>query len=134
MIIKAEVIVEGPSMIMSTLKVIDKPVSFLGMVNPKTGILKAEDNHVEITGVILSFPYMIGSTVAPYIIYSLKRNKKAPVAMICSSVDALLASGCAISDIPLLTVTQSDFELLKKYRERTIKVNAKSGEILIDEQ
>ena len=132
--IKAEVIVEGPSMIRSTLKVIDKPVSFLGMVDPKMGILKAEDNTVELTGVILSFPYMIGSTVAPYIIYSLKRNKKAPVAMISSSVDALLASGCAISDIPLLTVTQSDFELLKKYRERTIELNAKSGEILIDEQ
>ncbi|MFP3213682.1 MAG: DUF126 domain-containing protein [Nitrososphaeria archaeon] len=132
--IKAEVIVEGPSMIRSTLKVIDKPISFLGMVNPKTGILKADDNPIEITGVILSFPYMIGSTVAPYIIYSLKKNKKAPLAIISSSVDALLASGCAISDIPLLIVSQSDFELLKKYKERIIKVNTKSGEILIDEQ
>jgi len=132
--IKAEVIVEGPSMIRSTLKVIDKPISFLGMVNPKTGILKADDNPIEITGVILSFPYMIGSTVAPYIIYNLKKNKKAPLAIICSSVDALLASGCAISDIPLLIVSQSDFELLKKYKERIIKVNTKSGEILIDEQ
>ncbi len=132
--VKAEVIVEGSALISSTLKIVEKPISFLGMVNPKRGSLKIDDKEIEITGKVLSFPYMIGSTVAPYIIYSLKKNKKAPLAIITSSVDALLASGCAISDIPLLTISQHDFDLIKKFNDKAITVDPVNGDVYIDEQ
>ncbi len=132
--IKGEIIVEGSDQIRSLLKIVDKPVSFLGMVDPNKGILKIGNMQIEIENKILSFPYMVGSTVAPYIIYSLKKNKKAPLAIITISVDALLASGCAISDIPLLSLNQSDFDLIKKFNDRIITVNAKKGEVFIDEE
>ncbi len=132
--IKAEIIVEGSALISSILKIVEKPISFLGMVDPKRGILKIDDKEIEITEKVLSFPYMIGSTVAPYIIYSLKKNKKAPLAIITSSVDALLASGCAISDIPLLTISQHDFDLIKKFDDKVITVDPANGEVYIYEQ
>ncbi len=131
---KVEVIVEGPGQIRSVLKFVDRPVSFLGMVDPKKGTLNVEDKQIEIAGNILSFPYMIGSTVAPYVIYSLKKNKKAPSAIITSSVDALLASGCALSDIPLMIISQSDFELMKKLDGQTITIDTINGEVCFDEQ
>ncbi|MFH1403407.1 MAG: DUF126 domain-containing protein [Candidatus Altiarchaeota archaeon] len=79
------------------------PISFYGGVDPETGVITDQDNSLNgqsISGKILVFPYGKGSTVAPYTIYQLAKNGKAPLAMINKDIETIVAVGCIISDIP----------------------------------
>mgnify|MGYP001770658490 CR=1 FL=1 len=128
----SEVIVEADGYIDSTLVFVDKPISFLGMVKPKEGIVDLDGEKIYVAGKVLAFPYMVGSTVAPYVIYEMKKNKKAPSAMITSRADALLASGCAVSDIPLFVVDEKIFNDLRRYNNKKVKIDGKNGAIEIE--
>ena len=81
-------------------------INFLSMINQETGII--DDPQHELFGSflknnILVFPGSIGSSVGAYSIFSLKMNQSAPAAIICTGkADILTASGCAISNIPLV--------------------------------
>ena len=101
------------------LKSID-PINFLGTVDKKTGII-SEENHdlynKSIKDSILVFPYGVGSSVGAYTIYSIKSNNSAPLAMICEKVDLTVATGCALANIPLVTVTKEEFFSLENGRE-----------------
>ncbi len=127
--LRCEVIVEGRERLKGRLNLIDEPVSFLGMVNPQKGTLTIKDREIDVKGGILAFPYMVGSTVAPYVIYSMKKNRTAPLAIVVKKVDALLASGCALADIPLLKAEESVFEALKAQNGKEIAVDAAKGVI-----
>ena len=93
-----------------------KPINFLGTVDKKTGVI-SEENHdlfnESIKDSILVFPFGIGSSVGAYTIYSIKSNNSAPLAMICEKVDLTVATGCALANIPLVTVTEEEFSSLK---------------------
>ena len=99
------------------------PINFLGTVDKKTGIV-SEENHdlynKSIKDSILVFPYGVGSSVGAYTIYSIKSNNSAPLAMICEKVDLTVATGCALANIPLVTVTQEEFSSLKDGKEITL--------------
>ena len=92
------------------------PINFLGTVDKKTGIV-SDKNHdlfgTSIKDVILVFPSGVGSSVGAYTIYSIKSNKTAPVAMICKKADLTVATGCALANIPLITVTDEKFSSLE---------------------
>lgn len=96
------------------------PINFLGTVDKKTGII-SEENHdlfnKSIKDSILVFPYGVGSSVGAYTIYSIKSNHSAPLAMICEKVDLTVATGCALANIPLVTVTEEEFSSLKDGQE-----------------
>lgn len=83
-----------------------KPINFLSMIDTEKGIII--DRHHDlfgrcIKGAVLVFPGAIGSSVGAYAIYSLKVNGVAPIAIICiNKADITTASGCAISNIPLV--------------------------------
>jgi len=80
-----------------------KPISFYGGVDAKTGVVTDKDSDIDgqsISGKILVFPYGKGSTVAPYTIYQLAKAGKAPLAMINTEAETIVAVGCIISDIP----------------------------------
>ena len=81
-------------------------INFLAMVDTKSATIIDKDHELfgkSIKDIILVFPNAIGSSVGAYAIYSLKVNRVAPRAMICiSNADIITASGCAISDIPLV--------------------------------
>lgn len=101
-----------------------EPISFLGGVDPDNGEI-IEKNH-EIKGKkikdkILVFPRGKGSTVGSYIIYQLKKNNKAPLALINIEAEPIVAVGAIISEIPL--IDQVDIEKIPK--KGKIKVNAK---------
>jgi predicted aconitase with swiveling domain len=87
-----------------------QPINFLAMLNKKNGTI-VDQNH-ELFGkcikdIVLIFPYAIGSSVGAYTIYSLKVNQVAPIAMVCSNkADLITASGCAISNIPLVDMLE----------------------------
>lgn len=93
-------IVEGEAS--GTLLCLRSPISFLGMFNPETGEVRAEGLKASAAGRVLVVPGTVGSTVAPYVIYRSMKLKTAPAAIVAMSVDAYLASGCAISKIPLV--------------------------------
>lgn len=90
------------------------PISFYGGVDPETGVVTDKDSDIDgqsITGKILVFPYGKGSTVAPYTIYQLAKNGKAPLAMINKEAETIVAVGCIISDIP--AVDQIEIKKIK---------------------
>lgn len=79
------------------------PISFLGGVDPKTGIIIDSTNSLygkSIKDKVLLIPFGVGSTVGSYIIYALKKNLVAPTAIIAYKSDIIVPSGCAVSRIP----------------------------------
>lgn len=99
------------------------PINFLGTVDKKTGIISEESHDLynkSIKDFILVFPYGVGSSVGAYTIYSIKSNNSAPLAMICEKVDLTVATGCALANIPLVTVTEEEFSSLKDGQEITL--------------
>jgi predicted aconitase with swiveling domain len=91
--------------------VTNQPLSFLGGVDPKRGVImdsKHELYGVSIVGTVLVFPQGKGSTVGSYVMYQLKRNGKAPAAIINASSETIVAVGAIISNIPLIDRLEVD--------------------------
>jgi predicted aconitase with swiveling domain len=92
------------------------PINFLGTVDKKTGIISDKNHELfekSIKDSILVFPSGVGSSVGAYTIYSIKSNNSAPLAMICQKADLTVATGCALADIPLVTISNEEFESFK---------------------
>lgn len=80
-------------------------ISFLGGVDPKTGIVidkKHELYNQCITDKILIIPSGKGSTVGSYVIYQMAKNNTAPKAIICQKAEPIIATGALISKIPMV--------------------------------
>ena len=93
-----------------------EPISFLGNVNPETGVVVDPDHELYgkcISGKILIFPGGKGSTVGSYVIYQLKKRGLAPVAMINIRSEPIVAVGAIISGIPLVDSVADDVLVLK---------------------
>ena len=102
-------------------------INFLAMVDTKSAIIIDKNHELfgkSIKDIILVFPNAIGSSVGAYAIYSLKINRVAPSAMICmNNADIITASGCAISDIPLVDILEKPSSFILE-SEMEISVNA----------
>ena len=88
------------------------PINFLGTVDKKTGVITDKNHDLfdkSIKDIILVFPSGVGSSVGAYTIYSIKSNNTAPLAMICQKADLTVATGCALANIPLITITDEEF-------------------------
>ena len=84
----------------------------MGTVDKKTGIISDKNHDLfekSIKDTILVFPSGVGSSVGAYTIYSIKSNNTAPLAMICQKADLTVATGCALANIPLITITDEEF-------------------------
>lgn len=92
-------------------------ISFLGGVNPKTGIVEEKGHAIEgkcIAGKVLVFPRGKGSTVGSYVILQLKKNGVAPAAMVNLEAETIIAVGAIISHIPMVDKLEKDpFGFLK---------------------
>ena len=91
-------------------------INFLGTVDKKTGIVSYTNHSLfgkPLKGTILVFPSGIGSSVGAYTIYSIKSNDTAPLAMICKKADLTVATGCALANIPLITITDEEFSSIE---------------------
>ncbi len=105
------------------------PINFLGAVDKKTGIIRDNKHDLfqkSIKNTILVFPYGVGSSVGAYTIYSLKSNNSAPYAMICQKADLTVASGCALANIPLVIVTQKEYDSIKNGEEISLNTESKT--------
>ena len=102
-------------------------INFLAMVDTKSSTIIDKNHELfgkSIKDIVLVFPNAIGSSVGAYAIYSLKINQVAPSAMICiNSADIITASGCAISDIPLVDMLEIPSSFILE-SEMEISVNA----------
>jgi len=105
------------------------PINFLGAVDKKTGIIRDNKHDLfqkSIKNTILVFPHGVGSSVGAYTIYSLKSNNSAPYAMICKKADLTVASGCALANIPLVIVTQKEYDSIKNGEEISLDTESKT--------
>ena len=124
----SKVIVQGKAqgMVLKTTS----PINFLGAVDKKTGVIRDEKYDIfkkSIKDTVLVFPHGIGSSVGAYTIYSLKYNQSAPIAMICQKADLTVASGCALANIPMIVVSNEEFDSIKD--GNLITVDTKSEKI-----
>lgn len=109
------------------------PISFLGSVDPKSGTVVEEGHAISgksIKGKVLVFPHGKGSTVGSYVMYQLKKNGAAPVAIINLETEPIVAVGAIISEIPLIDMLEKDpYKFLQD--GDLVWVNASSGYIEI---
>jgi predicted aconitase with swiveling domain len=86
-------------------------ISFLGGVNPKTGVVE-EPKHALfgkcIAGSVLVFPRGKGSTVGSYVMLQLKKNGVAPAAIINLEAEPIIATGAIIAKIPMVDKLEKD--------------------------
>ena len=124
-----KIIVRGKAQ--GSLLVTKNPINFLGGIDKKSGLVHDKKHDLfgkSIGNKILVFPFGVGSSVGAYTIYSLKYNNCAPLAMICLKADLTTASGCAISNIPLVVADKNDYDLLQENNQVTL--DAIAGKIL----
>jgi predicted aconitase with swiveling domain len=110
-----------------------KPLSFLGGVDPETGIVTDAESDIRgqsIAGKILVFPRGKGSTVGSYILYALKKNNKAPKAIIVGEAETIVATGAIIASIPMI----DGVDVSKLKTGMKVRVDADSGEVEILEE
>jgi len=94
----------------------ENPINFLGTVDKKTGIVSDKNHDLyekSMKDTILVFPSGVGSSVGAYTIYSIKSNETAPLAMICKKADLTVATGCALANIPMITISDEEFNSIK---------------------
>ncbi|MBO8174824.1 MAG: DUF126 domain-containing protein [Thermococcus sp.] len=110
-----------------------KPLSFLGGIDPETGIVKDAESDIKGESVkdkILVFPRGKGSTVGSYVIYQLKKNNVAPKAIVVEDAETIVATGAIIAEIPM--VDKIDTKKIKS--GQIIEVDADKGEVIIHEE
>jgi predicted aconitase with swiveling domain len=111
------------------------PVSFYGGVDPETGVVVEPGHAVEgecITGKVFVFPTGKGSTVGSYVIYRMSKLGTAPAALVNSETEAIIATGCVISGIPLVDKLDRD-PLLEIKSGDLVKVSADEGVVEVME-
>jgi len=111
------------------------PVSFYGGVDPETGVVVEPGHAVEgecITGKVFVFPTGKGSTVGSYVIYRMSKLGTAPAALVNSETEAIIATGCVISGIPLVDKLDRD-PLLEIKSGDLLKVSADEGVVEVIE-
>jgi len=109
-------------------------ISFLGNVNPETGIIVDPAHELfgqSVSGKVLIFPGGKGSTVGSYVIYQLKKRGLAPIAMINLCSEPIVAVGAIISGIPL--VDRVPEEVLQLDCGTLVEVDADQGIIRVQE-
>ena len=105
-------------------------ISFYGGCDPETGEIVEKGHELEgksVSGKVLVFPTGKGSTVGSYVLYALCKAGKAPLAIVNSSTDPVVAVGCIISEIP--AVDHIDVEKLKTGQK--VVVDADNGVVTV---
>ena len=105
-------------------------ISFYGGVDPETGVVTEAGHDLEgqsIAGKILIFPTGKGSTVGSYVLYRLKKNGHAPLAIINADCETITAVGCIIAEIPCI----DQVDLSQIHTGMQITLDAEAGSVII---
>jgi len=82
-----------------------KPISFLGGVDPNSGLILERGHDLKgesVKGRILCFPSGHGSTVGSYVLYSLAKRGLGPKAIVNQTADPVVVVGAIIAEIPMI--------------------------------
>jgi len=82
-----------------------KPISFLGGVDPTSGVVIEKDHDLKgrcIKDKVLCFPHGHGSTVGSYVLYSLVKKGVGPKAIVNQVADPVVVVGAVIAEIPMV--------------------------------
>jgi hypothetical protein len=82
-----------------------EPITFLGGVDPATGIVVERGHELEgesLKGRIVVFPRGKGSTVGSYVLYQMKKNGTAPRGIVNIEAEEIVALGAIIAGIPMI--------------------------------
>jgi len=82
-----------------------KPISFLGGVDPNSGLIIERGHDLKgesVKGRILCFPSGHGSTVGSYVLYSLAKKGLGPKAIVNQTADPVVVVGAIIAEIPMI--------------------------------
>ena len=103
-----------------------KPISFLGGVDPNTGVIIEKNHDLKgkcIKDKILCFPHGHGSTVGSYVMYALAKNNMAPKAIINEKADPVVVVGAVLARIPM--IEQVNIEEIET--GAILEINCKEG-------
>jgi len=86
------------------LILLEKPFSFLGGVDPKTGRLTVASGveGKNIRDSIFAFPYGRGSTVGSFTLLQMKKEKTLPAAIINEKAETIVATGAVMAAVPMI--------------------------------
>jgi predicted aconitase with swiveling domain len=107
-----------------------KPISFLGGVDPNSGLIIERDHDLKgksVRGKILCFPSGHGSTVGSYVLYSLAKNDLGPKAIVNQTADPVVVVGAIIAEIPM--IDQVDTRQMETGND--VEVDGKKGIVKI---
>jgi len=82
-----------------------EPLSFMGSVNPKTGVVIERGHEIEgqcLKGKILVFPCAKGSTGGSYMLYDVVKNGVGPVGIVNTEADSVVVIGAIVADLPMI--------------------------------
>ncbi|MBD3197406.1 MAG: DUF126 domain-containing protein [Candidatus Lokiarchaeota archaeon] len=102
------------------------PISFLGDIDPETGIIVAEKHSLKgesIKNKIFVFSTGKGSTVGSYVLYQLYKNGCSPAGIVNKEAEAIVAVGAIISEIPMI----HHVEITKIPHNKEVILNADDG-------
>ncbi len=108
-------------------------ISFFGGVDPCTGEVREAGHELfgeSVAGRVLVFPKGKGSTVGSYVIYQLKKNGKAPAAIINVETEAIIAAGCILAEVPLVDRMEADPLVAIRAGDRVL-VDGRSGTVSV---
>jgi len=125
----SKIIVQGKAQ--GTVLKTTNPINFLGAVDKQTGVIRDKKYDIfekSIKNTILVFPHGVGSSVGAFTIFSLKSHQSAPLAMICQKADLTVASGCALANIPMIIVSNEEFDSIEDGKQ--INIDTETEKIL----
>lgn len=103
LVLKGRKIVEGRAE--GEALVTREPISFMGSVNPKTGVVIERGHEIEgkcLKGKVLVFPCSKGSTGGSYMLYDLVKNGQGPIAIVNAEAESVVAIGAIVADLPMV--------------------------------
>ena len=105
-------------------------ISFMGTVNPKTGVIIERKHEIEgecLKGKILVFPFSKGSTGGSYMLYDVVKNGVGPVGIINKEAESVVTIGAIIAELPM--VDEADISRIKT--GDYVYLNATEGSIRV---
>ncbi|HEY8462748.1 MAG TPA: DUF126 domain-containing protein [Bacillota bacterium] len=81
------------------------PISFMGSINPKTGMVIERGHELEgqcLKGKILVFPCAKGSTGGSYMLYDVVKNGVGPLGIINIDAESVVVIGAIVADLPMI--------------------------------
>ncbi len=89
----------------------NQPISFVGGVDPDTGVVIEKGHELEgrsIKGKVLVFPFGKGTTYNPFAIFAMKKRETAPAAIINVKTEEIVLTGAILAEIPFVDRLDKD--------------------------